>query len=303
MHKSQQQKDLNTEIADAFWSEFKIYERPLKDHLLKLDESGLRKANAIIDSIKKILNIDNNIGIQFGVGTRNGLVLPERENTFEIIISPMFQRTNKGLMSELYTMGKGRLGPEWSLIKYKFWQPANLETMTLTYPVADSNKVMTITKDDFSFYPVIDSPEHGHSEKLAHVDLLLFIDDDKLPYLAKKETIEFSGEAREIYIPNNPGIYAMLDAAIGEYNVLNVLDKMEIHPESIHKEIERKPLNKLIDTIKMVSNNPMSSVKQCARCNYSNLQTSIHACACGKVYYCDTICQKACRKKHKVNCV
>lgn len=292
--------------ANLFWSEFLIYEPSIKNYLNSRDPSTIHDINSIIGSIKKTLDIEHDIGLNFGIDTRNGLVLPERKDMFEIIISPMFVRKNKKLMHAIYLEGKSRLSSEWGLIKYKFWQPSSLESMKLSYVKKDikppNTNIVIVTKDDFSFYPIIDTPANGHSESLSKIDIILFIADDKMEYLVKKAKTEIAGKRRNIYIPADIGIYTILDAAIGEYNALNILDKMEIHPESVHPEIERKPIGDLLKFVKMASNNPLSVVKQCGRCKYSNLQTSLHACKCGKVYYCDKICQKACRPMHKVNC-
>lgn len=296
--------DKTNQTAVAFWDEFMLYEDQIKQNLLGRTQEKFQKANNIVSNIKKILDIENGIGIHFGVDTRNGLVLPERKDTIELIISPILQRKNKKLVNDIYSLHGNYLSSDWSVIKYKFWQPSHLESMVLTYidnglsesdNKSDEQKLVEITKDDFSYYPIID-------EKTHKVDIILFIADDKIKYLAKKETITLETQDREIYIPTNQGIYAMLDAAIGEFNLLNILDKMEIHLSSEHSEIEHKPLNDLTNLIKMVTNNPMSDIHACSRCNYTNAQTKLRVCKCKKKYYCDSVCQKACWKLHKKSC-
>ena len=119
-------------LATVFWDEFLLFEDSIKSLLTQRTQDKTASINVIIDSIKKLLRIEHDISIQFGIDTRNGLVLPERKDTFEVIISPMFQRKNKKLMVVLYNEGKKRLSSEWSVIRYKFWQPSSLETMNLS---------------------------------------------------------------------------------------------------------------------------------------------------------------------------
>lgn len=297
------QSDTKTDIellhlVNSFWIRFMEREPEIKDLLLKRQHEDHNKARAIVDEIINQLGFEDCIGILFGVDIRNGLVLAERKDYIELIITPLYQRKNKKIVMALYNAHANYIPKYWSVIKYKFWQPTNIDTITVNYrDQKEADNVIEVTKDDLTYFPIINERENK-------LNIVLFVNDKKAPYLIKKEKYEINSESREIWIPKDYGIYAILDSAIGEYHLLNTLDKMEIYMESEEKEItERQPIKKITDVINMIANNPMSDIRKCSRCNYTNMQTKLGVCKCKKAYYCDTVCQKAHRKLHKLNCL
>ena len=283
--------------ADLFWTEFVKNETYLKELLFRRTYEDHTKARHIIDNIINNLNITNSLGVLFGVDVRNALVLPERKDYIELILTPLYQRKNKNLLIALYNSHNKYLSNNWSVVKYKYWQPSNIDSITVNYPDSiKSDTLIEITKDDLKYYPII---EHSQNK----LSILLFINDTKAPYLIKKEKYEIDGNVRELWIPKDYGIYAILDSAIGEYNLLNTLNKMEIYLESEEPDVERRNIENLIETVNMITNNPMTDINKCARCNYSNTQVNLKRCKCKNVYYCDSICQKAHRDLHKSNCI
>ena len=288
------------QISKLFWTKFMERENEMKDLLLKRNSEEHQKARSIIDEIIIKLDINNCVGILFGVDVRNSLVLPERKDYIELIITPMYQRKNIKLISTLYKEYHNYLPNYWSVIKYKFWQPSHIESIAVNYKNENSTKngceLIEITKSDIKYHPIVEQKEN----KLS---ILLFINDTKAQYLIKKEKYEMNDTTREIWIPKDYSIYAILDSAIGEYNLLNIINKMEIYLESEEKDVERHPIENIIGVVDMITNNPMSNIYKCSRCNYSNTQTKLKCCKCKNAYYCDNICQRAHRNLHKLNCI
>lgn len=297
MHKA------NSKIASMFWEKFSKHVDIIEKNILARDHIKYGEANSTVTLIKSELGIADKVGIHFGVDIRNGIQLDERKNHIEMIISPMMQRNNILLVNAIYDelYNKKQLTTRnWSVVKYKFWQPTHLQTMSINYEPQSNEKngdseIIEINKDNFAYVPILD-------EKNSRVNILLFIDDDVSEYLIKKEKIHLEKSDREIFIPINGNIYAMLDSAIGEYNLLNVLGKLEICLKSEHKEIDRHPLEHLTQTVKMINNNPMNDFNTCSRCGYSNKQVQLKVCNCKEAYYCDVVCQRANWKIHKISC-
>jgi hypothetical protein len=167
--------------------------------------------------------------------------------------------------------------------------------------IENEETIIEITKNDFEYFPVIDIPN-------SKLNLILFISDDKAQYMIHKRIItkaEFPTlvEDRALWYPKDTTIYTVIDCAVGEYNTMNCIDKIEIYLKSEQPDIIRKPINLLVNEIMMMNNNPLSSVCACARCGYQNKQVSLLVCHCKKTRYCDSICQRAHRSLHKNNCI
>ena len=294
-----------TEIAKSFWDGFINIEARLYKYLLKRDNIHYTKAINMVAGVKSKFN--ELIDIQFGIDIRNGMMLVERKDNIELIMSPLFQKCNIKLLDILYNEYLTRKLPEyWNVVKYKFHQPQFINTITLNYnKTSDENSdMLEITKDDFCYHSIVDI------ENLK-LSIILFIDDNKSSYLIKKEVYENKKEDipnRDIWVPKDNGVHAILDAAVGEYNLLNVLDKIEIHLKSDldgdeFKDITTYKLDNINDEIEMMNSQSLSNTYRCARCYYSSMQVKMCVCQCKKTYYCDAICQKAHRKLHKLSCV
>lgn len=286
-------------IAKKFWEEFMKYEKIIYDNLLKRNETEYNQSINIVSQITKSLNIENNVGIYFGIDIRNGMNLSERKDCIELIISPLFQRSNQKLTIDLYNESfKHNLPNYWSVVKYKFHRQSYIHTIILNYSKPElidektTDAIVEITKDHFHYHSIT-------NDEKTKISVLLFVDDDMASYLVKKEKYN----DRDILIPKDNGIHAILDSTIGEYNLLNVLDKMEIHLKSEtnqedFKNIEIYPIENLSKDIEMIHNHSLSKFHTCSRCEYSNKQIKLYVCKCHKVYYCDSICQKAHREMH-----
>jgi hypothetical protein len=293
-------------MANNFWKKFKENENIIYKNLLIREDKNYNNAVKIISNIKLDLKITNDIGTYFSIDTRNGMKLKERKSYVEFILTPLFQKSNIPIMNALYDAHfKYNLPKYWNIVKYKFFQPELINSISLNYESKDlkgeislhnDSNVIEITKDDFSYAPIYD-------DQKKNVSILLFVKDDKSTYVIKKETYN----DRELWIPNDTGIHAILDSAIGEYNLLNKLDKMEIHLESDlkndeFKDIEIFKIESIFKNFEMLNNHSLSSVNKCGRCSYTNNQVNILVCKCKKTFYCDIICQRAHFKLHKSIC-
>ena len=281
-------------VSKIFWNEFLKHEKLIHENLLKKTQTDYDKSNEIISNILSKLQLNDKLGIYFGIDIRNGMKLNERKNYIEMIISPLFKKNNQKHVIDLYDESfKHTLPAYWSIVKYKFFRPHYIDIMTLTYSVNDD--IVEINKTHFNFHSFIDHENYT-------ISILLFIDDKISPHLIKKEKYN----DREIYVPIDNSIHMVLDTAIGEYNLLNIIDKIEIHPTSVlktdeFKNIETFPIEKLIEKVKIVTSNSLKHINSCSRCEYSNSQVKLMYCKCRKVFYCDKICQKAHRKLHVLN--
>jgi hypothetical protein len=299
---------------ELFWQKILI-NVPDIESLLQARE--LTRYNKIREIIKITLQeLDFNIDVHFGIDVRNGQLLDERKDHIEMILSPANQKYNIKLINHLHKSNRVKQLPKlWSVIKYKFYQPRLIDNMILNYvdksdlsnnseptnPDKNEDTIIEVSKDDFEYFPVLDIPN-------SKINLILFISDDKASLMLNKRVITKSEFPtlpcdRTIWYPKDTTIYTVIDCAVGEYNTMNCIDKIEIYLKSEQPELIRKPINLLINEIMMMNNNPLSSIQSCARCSYQNKQISLLVCHCKKTKYCDIICQKAHRYLHKDNCM
>lgn len=274
-------------IAQNFWEAFIKHEKDIYKNIILETTTNDNIAINIIDQIKSSTGIQTLIGTYFKFDTRNCMRLSERKKCVEFIITPLFKKDNKQLLDIIYdTHHKFKLPKYWSVIKYKSNKPKFIQDAILTYGDVE------ITKDDFYYHPII-------NEQKTQMCLMLFINDDKAHHLIKKEKINNV----ELWIPTNNGIHSMLDSAMGEYNLINIIDKIEINLYSIltsksYENIPINPLENIMNDINMIHNNSLSKVRICARCEYSNQHIKLYMCKCKKTYYCDSVCQRAHRELH-----
>lgn len=282
--------DVLKTLCIDFWNDIQKSKELIEEHLQTRDPIIYQQIVNIVNITKYKYNITDRIGLYFGIDVRNGLQLSERNGSIELILSPLMQRNNITLLNMLYDeVIKNDIFANWVIIKYKFWQPFQFDRLSIKCDNID------ITQSDFEYYPMID-------ETTNKLSIILFIRDEIHSHLIKKENVNISGNERCIWIPININVYTILDGAIGEYNLLNILDKMEIYLKSEYPEIERFNLEHFTKNIQKINNNPLSKLVKCSRCHYSNKQTKLKVCKCKKVYYCDAICQLANRYIHKLSC-
>jgi hypothetical protein len=201
------------------------------------------------------------------------------------------------VINKLYNT-KPTLPIHWDVVKYKHRNPKLLPIINLTIENTDCN----ITCDDFTYYSFRDVEE----QKLS---IILFINDDKIKYLAAKESCIIKKKKHVVWMPINHGIYSILEAAVGEYHLMNTLNNMEINPDieinNLSNEIDIdniRPLHDLYSDIQVVVDNPLSKINKCIRCKYNNNRHKLTKCICGNVYYCDDICKNAHYYLHKYIC-
>ena len=292
-------------ISKEFWKEFFAIKDDLYKKLMKKNSFEYNQCINFINGILSKYKIEKNINIQFGIGIRNGIELKERKEYIEMVLSPMFKKNNISILNELYKESKNYDLGKWSVIKYKFFNPNIIKNLTISYDkygnlekhdTNPENENIMITKDNFWYYPIM--------RENKKISILLFLDDDNMEYLAYIKKLK----EHSIYIPKNDGIHIILDGAIGEYSLINVIDRIEIHLKSDKEKKFDKlgdifPIEILNDNIKLVINEPLKNYHKCARCNYSNQNLTMYICKCKKIHYCDKICQKSNWDLHKYNCV
>lgn len=292
--------------AKQFWELFLNDEEKILELLFKKNKHDFDTADKITNGIMNSIGWGDNIRIIYGIGVRNGVELKERCDSIELIISPLLQKSKIKYLNALYDNTPLNLSPKFCVIKYKFWHPDNIEQISINFQLpnlsSDSNtekekaEIISITHKNITFYDII-------NQQQLQLSLMIFIDDEIAKYLVEKKTIMVEKKKkREVLLPINSGIYALLDSAIGEYNMLHRINKMEIYLKSEHPNIERKPIRELKLAIDMLCDNPLSPIHKCARCQYTSLQTKLLLCKCKKQRYCDTICQRGHWSIHKKSC-
>lgn len=288
------------QIATKFWSLFSQYDDMMYNYLMSDDFSTRINAYKIINPILEYLKIDNQIGIKFSRGIHNGMKLKERADWIKVTLSPLFDKKNKTLLDEIYNIyvknnkkiknqkskQNLKLQNKWFIVKYTYHNPLNIHNISLVY-----DELFIVDKSHFSYHPIID-------EKSSELSIILFIDDNVSKKLIDQKTQK----------PVNNFIHKILNAAIGEYNLINILSKVEIRLKS---DLEKKEfqttdvyeLEHMMNNIKMMENHPLQNCNKCARCGYNSNNVKLYRCGCKKVYYCDEVCQRAHLIIHKLcNC-
>jgi hypothetical protein len=259
-----------------FWKEFVRHQSTIISLLNNKNSKDYNTACTLIHSILQMFNLHNTVSIHLGIDIRNGSQLSERIDSFELIISPVFQKKNIESMEKLAKASKLiNISNKFSIIKYKFFKPHN--------EIKISYDKIEINKDDLSFL-IVDKDDN-------HISFIMFINDDKIELLTNKTDIN----GIEMYIPKDNSITSIIDNLIGEYNMLNNVEFMEIQCKSLldtkfeHLVQYVKPVAQLYDEMLTINKN----YKLCERCMYSNKNVNLLVCKSTKKYYCDKICQKA----------
>jgi hypothetical protein len=287
----------NYKVAEALSERIGSQKKIINELLLKKNEVDYKKVNMIIEEIKKEFNLTGVIDIIFGIDIRNSKVLPERKDCIELILSPMFMKENLEFLNIIYnklTSNKKYICNNWSIVKYKPWNPETLENINITYKNEDKTKKI-ITHDDIEYYSFNqDSDNLDKSNKSNYyekINIILFIRDNVKKYMLKKHVIS----GNDVYIPTDTSLLTLLDATIGEYNMLNIINHMEICLKSTEISVEKLPLKHLCEKIKMINTviDTTNKIYNCSRCGYSNTQVKLIKCKCSQVFYCDKKCKDA----------
>lgn len=288
--------------AVQFWEIFISKEKQILELLFKKNKKDFDTADRITNKIMTDINWGENLRIIYGIGVRNGVELKERDDSIELIISPLLQKSKIIYLNALYNNIPSKLSTRFCVVKYKFWHPDNIEQISINFQLpntsgSDTPEVVSVTHKNIMFHEII-------NQKELKLSLMIFVDDEIAKFLVEKKNIMTEKKKeREVLLPINSGIYALLDSAIGEYNMLHRIDKMEIYLKSEHTNIERKPINELKQSLNMLCDNPLSPIHKCGRCHYTSLQTKLLTCKCKKQRYCDVICQRGHWNIHKKSCL
>ena len=288
-----------TEYVATFWEnvraelpEIESLIKSLQPHSYKL---AMEKMNSIIKTSELTINVF------LSIGSRNGMNLPERETHIEMTLSTAYLKKNKKVIENLYDAHHGYMPPSWTVLKYKYWHKSLLQAVAID--CTHDQEIIEITKEHFSYHPCVE-------EKSSKFSIILFVDDDIHKHILRSQLYAPKSKkikARKIWVPSDGRVHDIVESAIGEFAMVNTLDKLEIHLKSSNEKVERFQLEHLTQTAQFISNNPYSKFKEilskkCGRCGYLGVNLDLKKCSCGKTYYCDVACQKAHRSTHKFIC-
>lgn len=280
-----------------FWRAFKTLERQIA-HSLRL--------NTAADDIDAINGIEAAgrisgypLSWQIGKSIRNGRNLPERLDSFELIISPNWRKSNVEMVDRVYSSWMAEevdIPPYWNVVKYQPFLPTSVHGLSID----------GIVHDDFSYCAQINF-DGGD----VWIGLIVFVANRIAPTALIKSarsdvnpetTPEWTLNASE---KNGQAVLTFLNAAIGEYNMITLLKAVEFHPESSYPMIPRHSLDELHgEFIKIYRQNHADPVRECTRCGYYSYQAHLTKCSrpdCA-IYYCDSVCKLADSKNHAYVC-
>ena len=227
--------------AVQFWEIFISKEKQILELLFKKNKKDFDTADRITNKIMTDINWGENLRIIYGIGVRNGVELKERDDSIELIISPLLQKSKIIYLNALYNNIPSKLSTRFCVVKYKFWHPDNIEQISINFQLpnisgSDTPEVVSVTHKNIMFHEII-------NQKELKLSLMIFVDDEIAKFLVEKKNIMTEKKKeREVLLPINSGIYALLDSAIGEYNMLHRIDKMEIYLKSEHTNIKENLL-------------------------------------------------------------
>lgn len=278
-----------------FWKEFINFEQIIVYNL------KLGTKNSQLYALKGIETIGKKTGydllFQIGYDTRNGRNFPERKNTFELIISPNWNRNKIPMVEELYSAHKEFDIPEyWSIVKYQVFNP------TFIYEL----NIKGITHEYFQYCSQINI--NGSEIWLG---LIVFIKDELAEKILIKDNPEeknpekISWKLKENCIKSKiPMIF--LNSTVGEYNMIKRIKAVDFIPMSSHLTIPRYALSDLCMEFEKMDKHasPNDKILSCFRCEYNSYQVDIKSCTkCKKIYYCDNLCEIGDFETHKYICM
>jgi hypothetical protein len=231
---------------------------------------------------------------QVGYGIRNGKKLDERTNTLELIISPNWNRTKIHLVNKLYKTGLlSNLPSYWCLIKYQVFSPTFVHSLD----------VGGIKPEHFQYWAQL-----NFEGKKVFLSILLFIDDEiaKTTLVKSKTKTENDvGWVLNKNLPEGRAPLIFLNAAIGEYNMIQRIKTIEFLPASERPEMSRCDISNLHDEFEKIDKHDYSGnpVTTCNRCGHFSYQVNNSPCEkCKKNSYCDEVCKNADSENHKFIC-
>jgi hypothetical protein len=261
----------------SFWMKLAPHIAMLDRYILARDLLRYNQAMALMQTI--IHGLGLSIVVYFGVDVRNGTPSPERKDHIEMIISANYMKKNRALVQQLYETHVGCVPDHWTVIKYTPWAPKTLSSIKVG--------VDNFNQAHLKYFPIVNTDANT-------LDILLFVDVTQSNIL-RKETIMIQEAKRDIWIPQTDALYVVLNAVMGEFNLLTILDKMEIHVDSfkkptVHPEIPRYDMAHMQQTATMIMNNASNPLKPgdpCGTCGYTSTNIDFN-----QIGYCDAICKK-----------
>ena len=253
----------------AFVMELNNLQISITEILIQKDKELHKLCHTMIDNLLKKYKIE--INIYFTIGTRNSMILTERENNINLIISPNFIYKNLVIVDELILLLKDK----WNIVKYII-KSNSTELENIIINVGDTK----ITSLDITYEIKINKDDD------KKVGLELFINNDLKKFIINDN--------------NTPTteLLLFLESAIGEFNIIHLIEYIDITiSDKTHKQLKT-----LSDRLKVLYNKNYEDIPKCLRCLYDENFVELIQCKCG-VYYCDTICQNAHKNIHSEFCL
>lgn len=224
-----------------------------------------------LDAIRMISSIGKKTGydLRFEISTyRNQIDFGLKTPKYCLIISPNLNRDNIKKCEELAKIGQNQQNNDWMILQYKPYNKGEIYTIHSIY------KDIKFNYEDIEYHPMFDVKEQV-------MDIILFINKDKISHVCKTEDIK--NEPR--LIPKDITIDSILLASMGEYFLLNKIRHMEIHPSNYkfpnNVSVPRKKLDNIFNDCLFLRKS-----HDCHICGYYDFNCLLKKIEKDSVYYC-----------------
>lgn len=297
--------------ALSFWQELASKWLELYPQLM----NGPLTGRAALDGIHSMLGtrLASKLEFEVTVGQCNLQRLQEYEKHIELYISPRMQRENIVFMKALYDCRVEI--PRLIVACYAPWNvnaPTvaavrlvdGLSTLAGDVRTAASNGAgddapTVLAYEDIGY---LSNPGFDTSNPLARpralINIALMINPKLVPYVLESRTVSFAADkktSRKVLVPTDGNALTIfLLAMVGEYNMLNRIGYIEYlngndpitDGSTFHEYSDIRADIRLVE-----AQNGRKPV--CGHCGHSKQRVDLLRCACTKVWYCNTICQRA----------
>lgn len=270
-----------------FWNK----KKHIWPHIKELIYTGL------YDQALLLLNQDTDPGIslEYTIGEVNRIALPCVDKRIEIYITCNFDNQKKDLVQQYYDGFYNVFNdPDTFIYKYKAFHlkdPIPTEVVFNNYTVKyDAFKCQT---------------NFGYGEQNQRLlNIVIMVEKDTADKVLVQKPITFikpngSKETLDKWIPSDQSIFVLLNAVLGEYNIVERIGYIDFLPQDDMTDFYDLEYLKTQMTILDVS----LDAKKCRTCDRRHYQGKLFRCGkCKKVYYCGQECQKIDYQTHKVFC-
>jgi len=259
-----------------FWRQFMKREKNITDQIKRGDY-----LLAILD-IKKIAKDSGNpVDVQLGLGLKNGRKLPERKNTYELVLTAMGKRDLVRSIDAIFNTIPQDLPKYISVVKYRIGIPEKAKYFNYE----------GISAKDIHYYL--------RYEKKMNMPEVVFFTSQKI------KDIMMTKDPQHGYVPKGNSLNTLFMTCLGEYHIINTIGSMTFFDGPDVSEDFKNSINSL-ESLKDeldIFDSGDGGIKKCARCYVMSYNCSLKRCSkCKKIYYCDRTCQKAHSEIHSRVC-